>query len=47
MCSSQTEEHIMKTIKYLLPLAALALSGLATAGARDTNGVVVKYGTST
>ena len=34
----------MKTIKYLLPLAALALSGLATAGARDTNTVVVKYG---
>jgi UrcA family protein len=34
----------MKTIKYLLPLAALALSSLATAGARDTHGVVVKYG---
>ncbi len=34
----------MKTIKYLLPLAALALSGLAHADARDTNAVVVKYG---
>lgn len=34
----------MKTIKYLLPFAALALSGLATAGSRDTNAVVVKYG---
>jgi UrcA family protein len=44
MYSSQTEEHIMKTIKYLLPLAALALSGLATAGSRDANVVVVKYG---
>ena len=33
----------MKTIKYLLPLAALALSSLATAGSRDA-GVVVKYG---
>ena len=34
----------MKTIKYLLPLAALALCGLANAGSRDTNAVVVKYG---
>ena len=34
----------MKTIKYLLPLAALALSSLASAGSRDTVGVVVKYG---
>ena len=34
----------MKTIKYLLPLAALALCGLANAGPRDTNAVVVKYG---
>lgn len=34
----------MKTIKYLLPLAALALSSLASAGSRDINEVVVKYG---
>jgi UrcA family protein len=34
----------MKSSKYLLPLAALALGGLANAGARDTNAVVVKYG---
>lgn len=33
----------MKTMKILLPLAALALSGLANAGTRD-NSVVVKYG---
>jgi UrcA family protein len=30
--------------KTLLPLAALALSGFAAAGTRDTNNVVVKYG---
>jgi UrcA family protein len=37
----------MKIIKTLLPLAALALSGLATASTRTTgevNSVVVKYG---
>jgi UrcA family protein len=34
----------MKTIKYLLPLAALALSSLASAGSRYINEVVVKYG---
>lgn len=37
----------MKLIKTLLPLAALALSGLATASTRTTgelNSVVVKYG---
>lgn len=33
----------MKTIKTLLPLAALALSGLANA-ASPTEGVVVRYG---
>ncbi|HEX6639168.1 MAG TPA: UrcA family protein [Steroidobacteraceae bacterium] len=37
----------MKLIKTLLPVAALALSGLATASTRTTgelNSVVVKYG---
>lgn len=34
----------MKSMKYLLPLAALALSGIASAGARDTHSVVVKFG---
>jgi UrcA family protein len=34
----------MKTIKILLPVALLAISSLATAGAREANGVVVKYG---
>ena len=34
----------MISIKYLLPIAALALSGLATAGSRDANNMVVKYG---
>jgi UrcA family protein len=34
----------MKTIKYLLPVALLAISSLATAGARQANGVVVQYG---
>jgi len=34
----------MKSIKFLLPVAALALSGIATAGSRDTNSVVVRYG---
>jgi UrcA family protein len=34
----------MSFIKTLLPIAALALSGLATAGTRDTNNVVVRYG---
>jgi UrcA family protein len=31
-------------IKTLLPIAALALSGLATAGSRDVNAVTVRYG---
>lgn len=31
-------------IKTLLPIAALALSGLATAGTTETNSVVVKFG---
>jgi UrcA family protein len=34
----------MKLIKTLLPLAALALSGLATAGTTDANSVVVRFG---
>ena len=34
----------MKSIKYLLPIAALALSGLATAGSRDAHNVDVKFG---
>ena len=34
----------MKSIKYLLPVAALALSGIAAAGSRDTSSVVVRYG---
>lgn len=34
----------MKTIKYLLPVAVLAFSSFASAGSRDSNNVVVKYG---
>jgi UrcA family protein len=34
----------MKSIKFLLPVAALALSGIAAAGSRDVNSVVVRYG---
>jgi UrcA family protein len=34
----------MKSIKYLLPLVALAASGMATAASRDVNSVVVRYG---
>jgi UrcA family protein len=34
----------MSFIKTLLPIAALALSSFATAGTRDTNNVVVRYG---
>jgi UrcA family protein len=34
----------MNFIKTLLPVAALAFSGLATAGARDLNTVTVKFG---
>ena len=30
--------------KFLLPVAALALSGMAAAGSSDTNSVVVRYG---
>ena len=33
----------MKSIKYLLPLVALAASGLATAGTSDITSVVVRY----
>jgi UrcA family protein len=34
----------MKSIKYLLPLAALALAGAASAASRDVNSVVVRFG---
>jgi UrcA family protein len=34
----------MNFIKTLLPVAALAISGLATANTRDLNTVTVKYG---
>ena len=30
--------------KFLLPVAALALSGIAAAGSNDVNSVVVRYG---
>jgi UrcA family protein len=40
----QTKEHIVKSIKYLLPLAALALAGVASAASRNTNSVVVHFG---
>jgi UrcA family protein len=42
MCTSINEEHIM--YKFLLPVAALALSSIAAAGPRDTPSVVVRYG---
>jgi UrcA family protein len=34
----------MKSIKFLIPVAALALSGIAAAGSSDSNGVVVRFG---
>jgi UrcA family protein len=34
----------MKSSRYLLPLAALALSGVAAAGSPITQSVVVRYG---
>ena len=34
----------MKSIKYLLPLVALAASGIAAAASQDVNSVVVRYG---
>jgi len=34
----------MKSTKYLLPLAALALAGAATAATRDASSVVVRFG---
>lgn len=34
----------MKILKTLLPIAALSLSGLASAGTTDANSVVVKFG---
>jgi UrcA family protein len=44
MCASQTEEHTMKFTKTLLPIAALALSGFASASTTELNSVVVRYG---
>ena len=34
----------MKSIRYLLPLAALALAGTAAAAQRNVDGIVVRYG---
>jgi UrcA family protein len=34
----------MKSIKYLLPLVALAASGISAAASRDANSIVVRYG---
>jgi UrcA family protein len=34
----------MKSIKFLMAVAALSVSGFAAAGARDVNTVVVRYG---
>ena len=34
----------MKSIKYILPIAALALSAVAAAGTRADTRIVVKYG---
>ena len=34
----------MKMIKFLLPVAALTISGIAAAGSPDTRSVVVRYG---
>jgi UrcA family protein len=34
----------MKSIKYLLPLAALTLAGVATAATRNAPSVVVRFG---
>jgi UrcA family protein len=34
----------MKSIKVLLAVAALSVSGLASAGGRDVHSVVVRYG---
>jgi UrcA family protein len=34
----------MKSIKFLLPVVALAISGIAAAGSSDVNSVVVRYG---
>jgi UrcA family protein len=34
----------MKTIKFLLPVVALAVSGIAAAGSPDSRSVVVRYG---
>jgi UrcA family protein len=34
----------MKSSRFLIPVAALVLSGVATAGSSDTNSVVVRYG---
>ena len=34
----------MKSVKYLLPLVALAVSGIAAASSHDANSVVVRFG---
>ncbi|HEU4780760.1 MAG TPA: UrcA family protein [Steroidobacteraceae bacterium] len=34
----------MKSVKFLIPVAALALSSVAAAGSRDASSVVVRYG---
>ena len=34
----------MKSMKFLIPLAALALSGIAAAGLHGTNSIVVRFG---
>ena len=34
----------MKSGKFLLPVAALTLGGIAAAGSRDVSSVVVRYG---
>jgi UrcA family protein len=44
MCVLKTKEHMMKSIKFLLPLVALAVSGVAAAGVPNPEGVVVHFG---
>jgi UrcA family protein len=34
----------MKSIKFLFPVVALTISGIAAAGSSDVNSVVVRYG---
>jgi UrcA family protein len=40
----QTKEHIVKSIKFLLPLVALATTGIAAAATQSLDSVVVRYG---